>query len=133
MKPALLVSIGTLLFPALALAESTPASGAHASLDPDAPPPGVHVIDDSEPKIPLIPLAKDLLGSHLLVGAAVGPAWSFGHLGSDVASSRGLGTGLGVRADAGLGLSRAVVLGAWGSYAGYADGNGCGSSCSGRA
>jgi hypothetical protein len=137
MKPALLVSIGTLLFPALALAQSTPGSaavsGAHAGLDPDAPPPGVHVIDDTEPKTPLIPLAKDLLWSHVLVGAAVGPTWSFGHLGSDVATGRGLGTGFGVRADAGLGLSRSVVLGAWGSYAGYADGDDCGSSCSGRA
>lgn len=137
MKPALLVSIGTLLFPALALAQSTPAStatsGAHAGLDPDAPPPGVHVIDDTEPKTPLIPLAKDLLGSHVLVGAAVGPSWSFGHLGADVASSRAFGTGLGFRADAGLGLSRSIVLGAWGAYAGYTDGDGCGSSCSGRA
>jgi hypothetical protein len=144
MKPAvrLRLSIGTLLFPALALAQTAPGSDAIGSdatssaqggLDPNAPPPGVHVIDDTEPKTPLIPRAKDLLGSHVLVAAAVGPAWSFGHLGSAVSAGRGLGTGLGFRADAGLGLSRSVVLGAWGNFASYADGDGCGSSCSGRA
>jgi hypothetical protein len=137
MKPALLLSIGMLLFPALALAESGPAtaavSGAHAGLDPDAPPLGVHIVDDTEPKTPLVPLAKDLLGSHVLLGAAVGPAWSLGHLGTDVASGRGLGTGLSFRADAGFGISRSVVLGAWGSYASYADGDDCDRSCSGRA
>ncbi len=137
MKPAVLLSIATLLFPALALAQTAPGSAAtsaaHAGLDPDAPPPGVHVIDDTEPKTPLVPRAKDLLDAHVLIGAAVGPAWSFGHLGTDVSATRGLGTGLGFRADAGFGLSRSVVLGAWGSFASYSDGSGCGSSCSGKA
>ncbi len=137
MKPAVLLSIGTLLFPALALAQNAPgsdsASGAQAGLDPNAPSPGVHVIDDTEPKTPIVPRAKDLLGSHVLIGAAVGSAWSFGHLSSDVSSERALGTGLGFRADAGFGLSRSVVVGAWGSFASYADGSGCGDSCSGQA
>lgn len=134
MKRALLTGFGTLLFPALALAQSVPpAPGpARAGLDPAAPP-NVHVLDDSEPKPPVVPRAADLLGSHVLLGAAVGPAWSLGKLGSSQAAVRGLGTGLGFRADAGFGVSRSVVLGAWGSFASYADGDRCGSSCAGRA
>ncbi len=138
MKPAVLLrlSVATLLFPALALAQPAPGSDATSSvtagLDPNAPPPGVHVIDDAEPKTPLVPRAKDLLGAHVLLGAAVGPAWSFGHLGSAVSAGHGLGTGLGFRADAGLGLSRSVVLGVWGGYTGYSDGDDCGASCAGH-
>lgn len=137
MKRALLIGVGTLFAPTLALAQSTPSSEAathaQAGLDPNAPPPGVHVVDDSEPKSPALPRAADLLGAHVLLGAAVGPAWSIGRLGSSLGSARGLGTGLGGRADVGVGVSRSVVIGAWGSFAGYSDGDSCGNSCSGRA
>lgn len=139
MKRALLIAIGTLLSPALALAQSTPAAepkgAVHAGLDPNAPPPTVHVVDDPEPKTPLVPRAADLLGSHLLLGAAVGPAWSLGQLASNRSSNVRLGTGIGFRADVGLGISRSVVLGAWGSFAGYTDGTRCADEehCSGRA
>lgn len=134
MKRALLTGLGPLLFPALALAQTAPATPApaQAALDP-AVPPAVHVIDDEEPKPPLVPRAPDLLGSHVLVGAAVGPVWSLGKLGSGEAAVRGLGTGIGFRADAGFGLSRSVALGLWGDFATYTDGDRCGSSCSGRA
>jgi hypothetical protein len=131
MKRALLIGFGTLLFPALALAQTAPPP-AQAGLDPVAPP-NVHVVDDSEPKPPVQPRAADLLGSHVLIGAAIGPAWSLGKLGSSQAAVRGVGTGLGFRADVGLGVSRSVVLGAWGTFASYSDGDRCGSSCSGRA
>jgi hypothetical protein len=136
MNRALLTGLGTLLFPALALAQSAPPppapAPAQAALDPAAPP-NVHVLDDSEPKTPVVPRAADLLGSHVLVGASVGPSWSLGKLGSSQAAVRGLGTGIGFRADAGFGISRSVVLGGWGSFATYTDGDRCGSSCSGRA
>jgi hypothetical protein len=136
MTRALLIGLGTLLFPALALAQAAPgtepAAHAHAGLDPAAPP-TVHVVDDSEPKAPIVPRAPDLLGSHVLVGAAIGPAWSLGKLGSNEGAGRALGTGLGFRADVGFGLSRSVALGAWGSFASYTDGDRCGTSCSGRA
>jgi hypothetical protein len=128
MKRALLLSAVTLCLPASALAQSTPAQ---AGLDPDAPPQTVHVVDDTEPKPPLVPRAHDLLGSHVLVGGAVGPAWTLGSLGSDFAASRALGSGLGFRADAGLGLSRSVVLGVWGGYTTYANGSSC-NDCAGR-
>ncbi len=130
MKRALLVGVGTLLFPALALAEGSEATDAR--LDPDAPPPNVHVIDDSAPKPTLTPRAKDLLGSHVLVGLALAPTWSLGELGSRLPARRGLGFGFSGRADVGYGLSRSVVVGAWGGFAGYSDGNDC-DSCGGRA
>jgi hypothetical protein len=135
MKRALLIGAGTLLFPTLALAQGAPAGEPHgqAGLDPNAAPVGVHVVDDAEPKTPLVPRAPDLLGSHVLIGAAVGPAWSLGKLGSSLAAVRGLGTGLSFQADAGFGLSRTVVLGAWGSFAKYGDGDRCAGACSGQA
>ena len=132
MKRALLTGLGSLLCPALALAQSAPAAPAQAGLDPAAPP-AVHIVDDDEAKTPVVPRAPDLLGSHVLVGAAVGPAWSLGKLGSSEAAVRGLGTGFGFRADAGFGVSRSVALGLWGSFAKYTDGDRCDSSCSGQA
>jgi len=136
MKRALPIGLGTLLFPALALAQATPNAApapadAQAGLDP-AVPPAVHLVDDSEPKAPVVPRAPDLLGSHVLIGAALGPAWSLGKLGSSEAAVRGFGTGFGLRADAGFGVSRSVALGVWGSFAKYTDGDRC-DSCLGQA
>src|SRR5215217_2680469 len=130
MKRALLVGVGTLLFPALAHAEGTAAPS--TALDPDAPPPSVHVIDDSDPAPTFTPRAKDLLSSHVLVGAGIAPTWSIGELGSSLPAGRGLGVGFGARADAGFGISRSVVLGAWGGFTGFSDGRRC-DACSGRA
>jgi len=136
MKRALLVCAGTLLCPALALADAASgpdtSSAPQAGLDPDAPPTTVHLVDDAEPEAPLIPPARDVLGSHLLVGAAVSPTWSLGKLASDVAAVRGLGTGIGARADAGVGLSRWVSVGLWGGFTSYTDGDRC-DSCGARA
>lgn len=130
MKRALLAGVGTLLFPALAQAEGPGAST--AAIDPDAPPPSLHVVDDSEPAPTFTPRAQDLLGSHVLVGVAAAPTWSLGELGRDLPARRGLGVGFGARGDAGIGVSRAVVVGAWGGFAAYSDGRSC-DSCSGRA
>jgi hypothetical protein len=123
MKDALALGTTLLCWPALALAQS---SAPTAGIDPASPSaPGVHVVDDAEPPLPLVPRAKDLLRGHLLVGASVGPAWSLGKLGSNVAAVRGLGTGLALQADVGVGLSRSVVLGVWGNFARYSDGDTC--------
>jgi hypothetical protein len=137
MKRALLIGVG-LLFghtPALAqgLAQSDEGSSLQAGFDPDAPPPSVHVVDDVEPKRPLVPPAKDLLGAHILVGAGVSPTWSLGKLSSDVAASEGLGTGVAAHLDAGIGLSRFIAVGVFGTFAGYTSGDSCGSSCRGQA
>jgi hypothetical protein len=129
MKRALAFSASLLCWPALAPAQSSP--GAVADLQSPVPP-GVHVVEDVEPKLPLVPRAKDVLGGHVLLGASVGPTWSLGKLATDVAAVRGLGTGIGVNADAGFGLSRNVVLGVWGSFSRYRNGDICG-SCDGTA
>lgn len=125
--------------PAFALAVSLPvsalaqtAAAPQAGLDPDAPPATVHVIDDSEPKTPLVPRASDLLGSHVLLGGAFAPTWTLGSLARRVPASSGLGTGLGFRADAGFGVSRTVALGLWGGFTSYGQGNEC-DDCKGRA
>jgi hypothetical protein len=131
MNRALLVGVGTFLYPAFALAQGAAPSAADASLDADAPPANVHVVEEVRSDVPLVPRARDLLGSHVLVGGAVAPTWSLGKLGGDVPATRGLGLGLGFRADAGFGVSRAVSLGAFGSFASYSDGSGC-DSCKGR-
>jgi hypothetical protein len=130
MKRAFPLGVGLLLVPSLAFAQAPASTSAETALDPH--PPGVHVIDDDEPELPLVPRAKDLLAHHVLVGAAVGPTWSLGKLSSDVAAVRGLGTGLGLRADLGFGVSRSVVLGVWGAFASYGDGDDC-QDCSGKA
>lgn len=130
MKRALSVAVGILLFPTVALAQG--AAAPSASIDPDAPPPNLHLIDDSAPEPTYPPRARDLLGSHVLVGAGVAPTWSLGELGTDLPARRSLGLGFTARADAGFGVSRSVVVGAWGSFAGFSDGRTC-DSCSGRA
>ena len=107
-----------------------PSSSLGAALDPSVP--GVHIVDDSEPLAPLVPSAKDLLGGHVLVGAAVGANWSLGSLGSQVTSASGLGTGLALQGDLALGVSRAISLGVWGELGRYGDGSAC-SGCAGSA
>src|SRR5687768_12998969 len=117
MKRAISIGACLSLLPSLALAQAPAPEGgqpANAALDPH--PAGVHVVDDSEPKAPLVPRAHDLLGKHVLVGGSVGPVWSLGKLASDVAAVRALSTGLSIHADVGIGVSRSVALGAWGSF-----------------
>lgn len=137
MKPALLLGAGMLLCPATLLAQSQPGGAVDevppVATDPDAPSPHVHVTDDAETSRPLLPAASDLLGSHVLIGAGVAPTWSLGKLGSELSARDALGTGFGGRLDAGFGVSRAVSLGVWGSFAGYTSGNDCAVSCAGRA
>ncbi|HEY6080272.1 MAG TPA: autotransporter outer membrane beta-barrel domain-containing protein [Polyangiaceae bacterium] len=104
--------------PATAVADTT-----QNRLDPQSP--GVNVVDDADPLPPLSPRAKDLLTGHLMLTASVGPTWSLGRLGSDMLAGDSFGAGLGAQADAGFGVSRQVVVGAWGSLARYADGDDC--------
>lgn len=136
MKRALLIGAGTVLFPALALAQATPPkepTSSEASPDVDAPPAAVHIVDDSERLPPVVPRSRDLLSSHVLLGVSIGPTWSLGRLGSHLTAPRAFGPGAFVRADAGFGLSRYMSVGVWGGFAGYADGSECGKDCSGRA
>lgn len=130
LSPALLA----LALSSAVLPLSRAARAQSAALDPSmAAPATVHVKDDTEAPLPLIPREPDLLGSHVLVGAGVAPVWALGSLGSALGAGRGLGTGLGFRGDAGIGVSRSVALGVWGTYTSYGNGDTCPSDCSGRA
>lgn len=109
--------------PAASPPASSIADTSQNRLDPRSP--GMNVVDDADPLPPLTPRAKDLLTGHLMLTASVGPTWSLGRLGSDILARDTFGTGLGAQADVGLGVSRSVVVGAWGSFTRYADGNDC--------
>lgn len=133
MKRALLSAAAMLLLPGQSFAEpksEAEADKAAARLDP-MPPSEVHVVDELTPTPPLAPRKNDLLGSHVLIGAASGPLWSLGHLGSDLSAGQAFGTGLTARIDAGYGVSRSVALGVFGSFTTYADGDAC-KSCAGK-
>lgn len=129
MKRAISLGISVLLCSSFALAQDPAAPPSQSGADPV--PPNVHVVDDAETLPPLVPRAPDLLGKHLLVGAAIGPSWPLGKLARNVAAVRGMDTGVGLQADLGLGLSRSVAAGVWGSFASYGDGDSC-DSCSAR-
>lgn len=132
MKRILLSAAAMLLWSGQGFAEpksEDEAGKAAAHLDP-MPPPEVHVVDELTPTTPVVPRKNDLLGSHLLIGAASGPLWSLGHLGSDLAAGQALGTGLNARIDAGYGVSRSVALGVLGSFTTYTDGDACRSCAS---
>src|SRR5690606_15000233 len=101
---------------------------APAPAEPAAPPPDPspkqELPDDyEEPELPMTPPAPDSLGAHFILGA--GAAWviPFGRLGSELSQSSQLDGGWGVTLDAGLGVSRQVVLGAWGQWSMYGAGS----------
>ncbi len=110
-----LVAVGLLLSTSTAL-------GAEPLLQPPSPKP---VPNDDEPEPPLVPDAADTLGGHIILGASGGFVVPWGDL-SQGTSASDLGPGYGVAADLGLGLSRSVVIGAWGELATYANSPDCG-------
>lgn len=73
----------------------------------------------------MIPPAANTLGGHLQL--AVGPliALPFAELDSATDFRDQAGNGLGAGADLGIGVSRNLVLGAFGQYVAYGDGNEC--------
>jgi hypothetical protein len=104
------------------LVSTSPLARAEPLLQPPSPAPAPN---DDEPPPPLVPPAKDTLGGHL-VGAASGAfVFPWGDLSERVPASD-LGPGYGVSLDLGYGLSRSVVIGAWGQYSTYANSPDCG-------
>jgi hypothetical protein len=132
MKTAVQVLARIVLLPALAVAQSPAETSGKTEVRSEGVPATMTLIKADDVQAPLVPRAKDVVGSHVLVGAAVGPVWSFGRFDSETTAARGFGTGLGFQADAGIGLSRAISVGAWGSYGTFSDGSGC-VDCAGRA
>jgi hypothetical protein len=100
---------------ALAQPESPPAA---------SPAPATDAAPDDEPPLPLVPPAHDTLGGHFVVGLGAALEAPFGDL-RDGDNAANLGPGLGGALDLGFGLSRSVVLGAWGTFSSYgSDGTG---------
>jgi hypothetical protein len=83
------------------------------------------VVDDREPEAPLIPNATDRLAGHFSLAAGAGVAFPFGKLESGVGADDGIGPGWMFSANAGIGVSRSVVVGAFGQYLLYGDGDDC--------
>jgi hypothetical protein len=99
-----------------------------APAKPKAPLPG-DAVDDDEPEPPLIPAARDSLGGHLQLSPSATLVIPFGELSDGTSQSSVLGVGPGFGLDAGIGVSRSVVLGAWGQLVRFGEGSDC-SDCS---
>ncbi|MET0791490.1 MAG: hypothetical protein ABW061_08205 [Polyangiaceae bacterium] len=110
---------------ASAPAAPAPAAPAPAASTPPAPALDIVPTEPDQPLLQPIPSARDTLGGHFVIGAGAGAKWPFG------SHSGALGAGLGLNLDLGYGISRNVVLGAWGEFDSYSTVSGCG-DCSGR-
>jgi hypothetical protein len=80
--------------------------------------PSLPEVESDEPPPPLVPAAKDTLAGHVTAGLSVGAQWPFGELRQGENSSN-LGAGFGGNLDLGIGVSRTVVIGVWGSFYDY--------------
>ena len=87
--------------------------------------------EDDVPEQPLTPPALDTLGGHLTLAASALWAIPFASLEAGVPQRDTVGSGPGVGVDVGYGVSRSVVVGAWGQLLMLGAGNDC-SDCSTR-
>ena len=83
------------------------------------------VVDDREPEPPLIPNATDRLAGHFSLAAGAGVAFPFGKLQSGLATNDVLKPGWMFSLNAGIGVSRSLVLGVWGQYTLYGSEDDC--------
>lgn len=96
----------------------------------DAPPakrtplPG-DAVDENEPEPPLIPPGQDTLAGHITLGVSALWAIPFGELQAGTSQTQLIGSDLGYGADLGIGISRTVVLGAWGQLLRFDGGDDC--------
>ena len=92
--------------------------------------PVVIPVEPEQPALEPIPSARDTLGGHFVIGASAGAKWQFGSLEQDRKLNDALGTALALNLDLGFGVSRNVVIGAWGAFDDHSTPSGC-SSCEG--
>jgi hypothetical protein len=104
------------------LLSAAPQAAAQPLLQPPSPVP----VPSDEPEPPIVPDAVDTLGGHLVAGGSAALIVPWGDLQQGTESSD-LGAGYGFGLDLGYGLSRSVVVGIWGQFAVYSEGNECGS------
>ena len=127
--------------PPTATATATASAAAPAPVPVPAPAPAPGTAPDSgpvvvpaenaQPALEPIPSAHDTLGGHFVLGAALGPRWPFGDLEQGKDQQDYLGAALAVTVDVGYGLSRNVVIGAWGEFDNHYAPSAC-SECSGK-
>lgn len=83
------------------------------------------VEEPAAPEPPPIPPALDTLGGHFALSPSIGVVLPFGNLANGTPSTSILGTGAGYGVEIGYGVSRSVMLGAWGQYAHAGAGSAC--------
>jgi hypothetical protein len=83
---------------------------------PEVAPPTTPNRDGEEPEPKVVP-ARDTVGGHLAVGAAVGLFVPFGSVDSSIAQSKIIGSGLLLGGDITYGVSRTVMVGLYGEVA----------------
>jgi hypothetical protein len=112
------------------------AAGAAGAAAPGEPPPaqpatttaaGTASAGTDEEEIVVPPAAHNTLGGHFQLGASALLATPFAHLDSDTTFRERAHGGFGFAADAGIGVSRSVVLGAYGQYLRLDEGSDCAS------
>jgi len=117
--------------PNVAVPDEATANQADAPADPPTqlgpPPSSEQDAEDGpdEPQVPMTPPAPDPLTGHFTLGASAVLEFPTGRLGSDLSRGGQLGSGWGLALDAGLGIARPTVLGAWGEFASYSAGKHC--------
>ncbi len=110
--------------------EETTAEGA-APAEAPPPAPSKRGADDAdeddteEPELPMTPPAQDSLGGHLVLGMGAQYLWPFGRVGSAQRQRNLSGDGPAFAVDLGYGVSRQVVLNAWGELATLPEGSNC--------
>lgn len=108
-------------------AEAGADGGEPAAPPPLGPPPGAVPPEEEldEPELPMTPPAPDGLGGHFLFGLSAAYQKPVGKFGPHLRQSSQIGGGLSVAADAGFGVSRQVVIGAWGQWFRLPEGSEC--------
>lgn len=79
----------------------------------------------AEPELPITPPAADSLGGHFVLTPAAAYSIPFGRLGSNWDTHEQIGNGWSVAVEAGLGVSRQVVIGVFGEFDRWAEGDTC--------
>ncbi|HEY3234710.1 MAG TPA: hypothetical protein VGJ84_08330 [Polyangiaceae bacterium] len=120
-----MASLGYPAFAALWLLAVSAAAQPMPPSEP-APPPARSSDEDRDAELPLIPPALDTISGHFVGFGSAGLAVPFG---DRAARSGAADAGLALGLDAGVGISRTVVLGIWGQSIRVSGGNKCG-SCS---
>lgn len=112
--------------------EEPPISSEEGSTTQEAKPKSIlpgDEVNDSEPEPTLIAAAPDTRRGHVMISPLLAVVLPFGKIESGSSQSAALGAGPGLALDVGLGVSRSVVVGAWGQLFKLNEGDDC-STCS---